>query len=314
MVSRRLLRIKALQTLYSHIKGDRNFVESEKELLFSIRKSFDLLFFILKLVFDLRDYSNERILQAKKKIMPTPEDLNPNTHFIDNKVIAYLRENTLVDKYLHNKKLSWINYQPMIKDLYNQLEASDEFKQYMQSESDFNQDKKIVEFVLNEIVLENESIFQNLEEQSIFWNTEVDYIVIQLSKIVKGLKSNLNINYPLVNLEVDADDLEFVKRLLHSTINNYDEYKSLIDQYTKNWDVDRIAFMDILLMQMAINEAVEFPSIPEKVTLNEYIDIAKAFSSPQSGHFINGILDKIFTKLNQENKIKKSGRGLIGKK
>ncbi|MFW6224989.1 MAG: transcription antitermination factor NusB, partial [Bacteroidota bacterium] len=312
MISRRILRAKVMQVLYAHLSSGKSFKESEKELFFSIEKSYDLLFFIIQLMIDLRDYARERIDMAQQKNIPSYQDLNPNRSFVDNRVITQIEQSRQFQKYLSDKKLSWVNYPEMIKKLYGSLLEAEYYKRYVEIKNpDFNDDKKVIEKFLIKTLPDFEPFFQNLEEQSIFWNLEVDFVVSVLARAIKQLEESEEVTGKIINDKVDEEDADFASKLFRKTVMHFDEYRGLIDEFTQNWDVDRIAFMDILIMEMAINELIEFPSIPTKVTLNEYIDMAKAFSTNNSGQFVNGILDKIIFRLSDEKKIQKRGRGLI---
>jgi N utilization substance protein B len=313
MISRRILRIKILQSVYSHFQSDKEYGESEKELMLSIDKTYDLFFYLILLLIDIRDYARNRIDLALEKKRPTKEDLNPNTRFVDNLVIKQLTNNKQVSDYLSNRKLSWVNYPEMIKGIYMNVSGSEEFLKYMEeSELSYESDKKMVISILNKYIAADESLDQNLEEQSIFWNSEFDFVTSFLVKVIRQLKKEDSTEKQLIEVNTDKEDIEFVKKLFRKTILNYSQHEELIDEFTTNWDIERIAFMDKLIMQMAINEIIEFPSIPKRVSFNEYIDIAKFFSTQNSGQFINGILDKIVSKLDNEKKIVKQGRGLVG--
>lgn len=312
MISRRILRAKVMQVLYAHLTSGKRFEESEKELFFSIEKSYDLLFFVIQLMLDLRDYARERIDMAQQKRIPSYQDLNPNMSFVHNRVLEQIERSSQFQRYMNEKKLSWVNYPEMIKSLYASLPEAEYYKRYTAIENpDFNDDKKVIEKFLTKTLPDFEPLFQNLEEQSIFWNLEVDFVVSVLARAVKQLEQSEEVTGKVINDKVDEEDADFARKLFRKTVNNFDEYRGIIEEFTQNWDVDRIAFMDILIMEMAINEFIWFPSIPTKVTLNEYIDMAKAFSTNSSGQFVNGILDKIIYRLSEENRIKKSGRGLI---
>ncbi|MBN1598247.1 MAG: transcription antitermination protein NusB [Bacteroidales bacterium] len=304
-----------MQALYAYFKhqGESSISKSEKELLFSIQKTYDLYHYLLLLMIDLCDYAIKRIELAKNKKIPTPEDINPNTKFINNKIIAQLKENLTLNKYLREKKLSWINYPELKKNIYNEIIENEQYKTYMSSpERSYKEDKEMVCNLYKYIMSCNEQIFINLEEQSIYWNDEVEFVIGSIIKTLKKFKESDGKNAKLMPLYKSKDDLTFSQKLLRNVILKHEEYLEYIEKFSKNWDVDRIAFMDILIMQMAIGEVLSFSSIPVKVTLNEYLEISKYYSTQRSNIFINGILDKVFTYLKNINKIKKQGRGLIG--
>ncbi|PLX18979.1 MAG: transcription antitermination factor NusB [Marinilabiliales bacterium] len=314
MVSRRLLRIKTLQICYAYLKSSEQSInQSEKELFFSIQKSYDLYHYLLLLIIYVANYAESRIELGKQKKMPTQDDLNPNEKFVENRLIKQLNDNLDLKKYLNEQKLSWINYPEMIKNLYLEIRDSEIYKKYMSSETrGFNEDKKFITDVYAKIIYNYEPLYQNLEEQSIFWNDDIEFIIGMIIKSFRSFKLASDENVKLMPLFKNDEDKDFVKRLFRKVILNYKEYEELISQFIKNWDVERVAFMDIVVMSLAVAEMTEFSEIPVKVSLDEYIEIAKYYSTQKSNVFINGILDKIVDHLKEEGKIKKIGRGLIG--
>jgi len=314
MISRRQLRIKVLQTLYAYYNADDSDIsKSEKELQFSIGKAYDLYHYLLVLIIDIALYAESRIEIARNKKIPTYEDLHPNTRFIDNRIITLLRENAQLLKYIDQKKLNWANYPELIKELYNMMIADEHYLAYMAAdESGFEEDKKVLIKIYNQIILPNEYLDQVLEEQSIFWNDDVEYIVSMVVKTIKRFKESDGPGKDLLKIYKNDEDKDFSVLLFRNAMLHRDEYLAYIRDNTKNWDLERIAFLDILIMQMAIAEMITFPTIPTKVTLNEYLDIAKYYSTEKSNVFINGVLDKILAQLKSGNKLLKSGRGLIG--
>ncbi len=314
MISRRLLRIKVLQVLYAYYKSDqRDINKSEKELHFSINKAYELYYYILLLIIDVVEYAGSRIELARNKKVPHWEDLNPNTRFIENRLVVQLRENGQLLRYLETHHISWSNHPELIKEIYGSLAESDIYAGFMNEESvDYNAEKRLVSDFVSEIILRNESLHQLLEEKSIYWNDDLDFVVSMVQKTMKKFKSTDKDETHLLDLYKNDEDRDFVIRLFRKSILNREEALQMIEEKASNWDLDRIAFMDVLIMQMAITEMIEFPSIPTKVTLNEFLEIAKYYSTEKSNTFINGVLDKIMQKLREEKKIKKSGRGLIG--
>ena len=314
MVSRRLLRIKTLQICYAYLKSSEQSInQAEKELFFSIQKSYDLYHYLILLILDVVNFAESRIELAKQKKIPAQEDLNPNTKFIDNKLIKLLNDNYELKKYLNDQKLSWVNYPELIRNLYNEIRESELYENYMLSDSNgFNEDKKFISNVFSKIIINHEPLYQNLEEQSIFWNDDVEFVIGMIIKSFRSFKASSDENVKLMSLFKNEEDKDFVKRLFRKTVLNHKENEELISKFIKNWDVERIAFMDIIVMSLAIAEMTEFSEIPVKVSLDEYIEIAKFYSTQKSNIFINGILDKIVEHLKKEGIIKKAGRGLIG--
>lgn len=314
MISRRILRIKILQMLYAYFQnGDGEINKAEKALLFSIQKSYDLYHYLLLLIVEIADYASARIDIALQKKIPSYEDLNPNTKFIENKIISMLRENLQMGKYLKNTPLTWSHTPDLIKKLHNKIRMARFFKDYMENpERSFEEDKKIIIDIYSKELVAFEGLYQVLEEQSIFWNDEVEFMISMITKTIKGFRESNNEKNQLLSLYKNEEDKEFVINLFRKSIVHQKEYRDIVENFTKNWDVDRIAFMDFLILEMAIAEAIEFPFIPTKVTINEYLEIAKSYSTEKSRIFINGLLDKIFKHLKLTDKIRKTGRGLIG--
>jgi transcription antitermination protein NusB len=314
MISRRILRIKILQILYACFQStDTSVSKHEKELFFSIHKTFDLYHYLLLLIVEIADYANSRIDIARQKKIPTREDLNPNTKFVDNLIINQLRNNISLKQYLTTTKLSWVNSPDLIKKLHNRIRMTSFFKEYMEdTDRNYEQDKKVIIDIFTQEIINTEGIYQTLEEQSIYWNDEVEFVITMIAKTIKAFKEKDGSAASLMVLFKNDDDKEFASTLFRNVIMHKEEHGKLIETYTKNWDVERIAFLDFLIMEMAITEAIAFPSIPTRVTINEYLEIAKFYSTEKSSVFINGLLDKIFKYLKEQNKIVKIGRGLIG--
>lgn len=287
--------------------------KTEKELDHSIQKSYELYHLLLLLVTDISVYAGTRIEIAGKKIQPTWEDLNPNNRFVDNKLISQLRDNKQLLRYLEMTGLSWVRHPELIKELYYELINSLAYIDYMAGESvEYEDDKRIVSFIFTDIVQMNQHLNQVIEEMSIYWNDDLEFIISMIIKTIKKYHEDDDPTKALMPLYKNEDDRDFVRGLFRKSLINRDFSVNLIKETASNWDIDRIAFMDILIMQIAITELMEFQSIPTKVTLNEYLDIAKYYSTDKSNTFINGILDKIMENLKKEGKILKTGRGLIG--
>jgi N utilization substance protein B len=314
MISRRLLRIKALMALYAfNRREDESLAQAETELMFSIGKSYDLYHYLLLLVLEIADIAEGKIDQALQKRIPSHEDLNPRRRFIDNRVIAQLRENLEFKSYISSRKLSWVNYTHIPRLLYNKMLAWEVYEDYMNSETNnYQSDKKFITKLITELFANSEDLQSNLEEQSIYWNDDMEYISSMVEKTLKKFKTDSRENTPLMPLFKNAEDEEFVKILFRKAIHHSKKCSELIDKNTTNWEVDRIALMDILVMQLAITEVLEFPEIPVKVTLNEYIEIAKYYCTSKSSTFVNGILDNIVKEIRDEGLFNKFGRGLVG--
>jgi len=314
MINRRLIRVKTLQALYSYYQsGDSSIDKAEKELSHSITKTYDLYYFILLLLLDIVHYAKLRIEVGKNKLVPTPEELNPSTKFVNNKVIEQLKENEQLKRFLVAKKMSWAKYPELIKSLYNIIIDTEQYKLYKLSEErSYDNEKKLILFILDKIFDQSEDLYSSLEEQSIYWNDNIEFVISMVVKTIKKLKVGDDRTTPLMEKYKNPEDEEFLFNLIRKTAINHVEYKKLINDNIKNWDIDRLAFIDMIILQMALAEIKNFPEIPIKVTINEYIEISKYYSTEKSSNFINGLLDRIIKMLKKQNEIFKTGRGLLG--
>lgn len=314
MISRRLLRIKALLILYAFNRKDGDDLSvAEKELLISIHKTYDLYHSILLLLLDIAEVAAEKIEIARQKKIPLYEDLNPNRRFIDNRLLKQLANNSDLRRYARNAHLSWSAYPELPRKLYNQMLAWDSYTEYMSSpKSSFAEDKKFIVCMVNDLLSNSEDLEAALEEQSIYWNDDLEFITMMIEKTFRLFKSGGDDNTSLLPLYKNEDDEVFVKVLLRKAIIHFEKYSELINSNTTNWEIERIALMDTLVMILAITEIVEFDEIPVKVTLNEYIEIAKYYCTAKSGIFVNGILDKAVREMRDKKLFDKKGRGLIG--
>ncbi len=312
MLSRRLLRIKVVKNLYAHLKsGSTNLMASEKNLMQSVDKCYDLYFLMMSIIVDIARYAENRQELAKQKQLPTHEDLNPNRRFVDNRVVHLIAASDSINDHLAARKLSWSQQGDLIKDLYNKLIKTDLYKAYMCSPEDsFAADLKFVDRFFREILEDDEQLEATLDDMSLLWNDDLGFALIMVVRTLSGIRESTAEVKVLPKFKSDEDE-EFVKQLFEKSLLQYNDNQTIIDRFTRNWDVERIAFMDNLIMSVATTELTSFPSIPVKVTLDEYIEIAKFYSTPSSGIFINGVLDKIVVELTEQGEIRKSGRGLI---
>ncbi|QZE15574.1 transcription antitermination factor NusB [Halosquirtibacter laminarini] len=314
MISRRIIRTKVMHIIYANLcNSGKTISESEQELLYSVNKAYDLYHLLLALPVELSKIAEDKIERAKNKKMPTHEDLNPNTRFINNPVVGQLRENNNLNDYFEKNKLNWINHYEILKKLFQSLTETDFYQAYMSKENvTYDDHKKLIEEIFNCIVVPSEELEEELEELSIYWHDDFNFVCSMVIKSIKKLKKDSDENYRLMNLYKDDEDLKFTKDLLRKTLVNHSDNQDILVKYTKNWDIDRIALLDNIIMEMALTEFITFPSIPVKVTLNEYIDLAKYYSTKKSSTFVNGILDKMLQDYQSNDKIKKAGRGLQG--
>jgi len=305
MINRVLLRIKIVQILYSYYKSEGKSIPAvEKELFHSIEKTYDLYFHLLQLSVEITRFATDKIETKRNKLRPTEEDLHPNTRFINNLFIAQLSENVQFKEYLTKHKLSWVNDSEIIKVVYDQVIASDFYAEYMNSiKVDYASDKDIWRKIYKKIILQNEEVDDSIQDQNIYWTDDIEMVVSFIIKTIKRFDLENDINQPLLPMFKDDEDAEFAKKLIRSVLSKGSELREMIDKNTKNWELDRIAFMDIVIMEVALAELLDFPTIPVNVTLNEYIEIAKNYSTEKSGTFINGVLDNIVGQLKKENKL-----------
>ena len=315
MLSRRFLRIKSFQALYSYFQSeDKNIKKLESETFLSLERMHDLYLSFLLLGQELTHLSELRMEEAKKKRLPSDEDLNPNRKFVENKLFTLLAENVSLKKQTNDKSLSWSKDQELMLKFSAFVREHKIFKEYMSTrEVSFAEDKKFAVDLFKKIIPEFELLLSEIEDKSIFWGLdEIDFVLSMVIKTIKRFNEKSTISEEILPLYRDAEeDKKFVKELLSKAVNNDKENSKLIADKTKNWEVDRIAMVDILLMKLALTELLHFKSVPVKVTLNEYIELSKMYSTPKSKVFVNGILDKLVIELKEQGNLKKMGRGLL---
>ena len=311
MLSRRLLRVKVAKNLYAHLKsGSDNLKASEKNLVESIDKAYDLYFQMMSLIVEVARYAESRIEINKNKKLPTYEDLNPNRRFVDNAVVHLIANSDSVNDILASRKLSWAPYADAVKDVYNRMVESEYYKRYMSASiSTFSDDRRFVEEFYTALE-EDEALNDLVNDMSLLWTDDYGFALYMVVRTVQNLKQSHTEVKVLPKFKSD-DDLDFAKTLFVKALVNYEDNQEIVDRYTSNWDVERVVFMDSLIISIAVAELMYFDSIPVKVTLDEWIEIAKYYSSPTSSTFVNGVLDKIVADLQQDGRIKKSGRGLL---
>jgi N utilization substance protein B len=305
MINRVLLRIKIVQILYSYYKSDgKSLPLAEKELFHSIEKTYDLYFHLLNLSIEITKFASDRIETKRNRLRPTSEDLNPNTRFIDNSFISQLSKNVQFNDYLTLRKLSWVNYPDIIKELYEEVIVTDFYSEYMNASTlDYASDKDVWRKIFKKVILQNENLDDSIQDQSIYWTDDIEMVVSFIIKTIKRFDETKAEEQPLLPMFKDQEDSEFASKLLRSVLTKGPVLREMIDTNAQNWEIDRIAFMDIVIMEVALAELLDFPTIPVNVTLNEYIEIAKTYSTEKSGTFINGVLDNIVGELKKENKL-----------
>jgi len=303
MINRNLIRVRIVQIVYSwYQNSNNNLRNAEKELLFGFQKSYDLYYYLLLLMVNITDMYIDRVETKKNKFLPSDEDLNPITHLIENKFIAQLRENKQFIKYLSDRPMSWSENDSFVKNLLDRILSSDVYLKYSEiAHPTYDEDREFWRKSFKQFIYLNEELDDILEDESIYWNDDVEIIQTFVLKTIKQFTESKKDLQPLLPMFKDEEDKQYALRLLDQTIINEKEYRLLIETHTDKWDFERIAFMDMIIMQVAVAELLSFETIPTNVSLNEYIEIAKQFSTPKSGTFINGILDAIITKSKNDN-------------
>lgn len=314
MLNRRHLRVKVLQSLYAYFQANElEYKNVEKDLLNSIERIYDLYLYLLLSFEEVVEVCSIKIEENKTKPRPTKSDLEPNTRFIDNPVFKTIIASSDLREASEKNKVNWVGveHREMFKKIVNTIKESEEYFVYMNNEtSTFEEDREFAVSLFKKYIANSELIYNFFEEKSINWLDDIDLACSMVLKSIKGIEAEKT--FHVMPLYKDKEDeITFVKMLLQKTIALDKENLTLIDELTKNWELDRIAKMDILLLKMAITELQIFNNIPKKVTLNEYIEISKFYSTPKSSGFINGILDKAIVILESNSKIQKIGRGLI---
>jgi N utilization substance protein B len=255
---------------------------------------------------DVCKYASSVINSKKQKFLATETDLNPNLKFVNNKFFEQFKENEDFQRQVNGKKMSWGNYPELPKRIFTNLVQTEEYKTYMESgTSSYEEDKKIAAFMFESVIYDCDLFYQTLEQMSVYWVDTAEFVIGMVLKTIERYKLGYDGTYPLPRMFKNDDDREFVLKLFRKTISRDEYYRGLISENTQNWDIERIAFIDILILQTALAEVEAFPEIPLKVTFNEYIELAKNYSTNKSNIFVNGVLDKIVSKLMEEKKIKK---------
>lgn len=312
MINRRLIRVKVFKVLFSRMSsGSESMDGAEKELLMSCEKTLELYYFLLTLPTALKRLSEIKIESGLKKFHPTEEEANPNRRFIENAVIAKLENCRELTDFCEKRGLLWNDYDSVVKKIHSSLMEREYYCSYMNAaENTFEDDLKVVMNIFEQELEDCEDLSNSLEDASLYWVDDLAYVINIILKRLSHLKTNSKISFPKVFIK--EDDREFAIRLLGKAMLNYDEYVELMSKYVLNWELDRIASTDMNLIVLGIAEAIAFPNIPLKVTINEYVELSKFYSTQNSKIFVNGILDKVLLGLQKEGIIQKSGRGLVG--
>ena len=307
MINRVLIRLKVIQVVYAYYQNaGKNLDAAEKELFYSLSKAYDLYKYLLALMIEVTQFADRRIDNRRHKLRPTEEDLNPNTRFVDNAFMAQLMQNTQLEEFRANQKRTWDDEGDFVKHLFEKIEQTKAYQEYMAKETlTYEDDRELWRKLYRSTIAQNETIDEILEEQSLYWNDDKAIVDTFVLKTIKRFEPENGAEQELMPEYKDDEDKEFARKLLRTAITGAEAYRKLMENNAKNWDMERFAFMDILIMQVALAEIISFPSIPVSVSLNEYVEIAKMYSTPKSGSFINGMLDSIVNQLKSENKLNK---------
>ena len=319
MLNRRFLRVKVLQEIYAyHQAGESDMPAAERRLLNNVESLYGL--FIRQLTFwvEVKLFAERRIEENQHKNFPTEEDLNPNRKFVENRVLNALENNRDLMALQEKYKINWVDDREVfIRGFYNRLREYPEYQEYMKSEKDsFSFDKKLILDVIDNHMAEDELLLDYYSDKNLLYNTDYQLGVFLLWKFINEMDVHFDADTKLPPIyktekEGDDDDKQFVLKLFRETLLHADEYQELVKANVSNWDYDRVALMDKIIIFMALTEFCQCRDIPTKVTINEYIEISKYFSTPDSRRFVNGILDALSEQLKAEGKLVKSGRGLV---
>lgn len=314
MISRRYLRTKTMQALYAHsMKPFETVAEGESALISSIKDCYSLFLWIFSILPEVTFYRANKLEELKGKHNPTPEDLHPNLKFVENQVIAQIENNVTLKKMFPRHHISWSEDTDFIVKIFHLIEEMDEYKAYMKNQNgNYEEDKKLVLTILQKIFATNEHMRWFLGEKNPHWLDDYEEALAMVYTNICDFKQSKGENCKIAALFKNSyEDEMFCRELFSKTIANDAVYETMIEAKLQNWELDRVMGMDILLMKMALCELTEFPEIPVKVTLNEYIDLSKYYSSEKSKVFINGVLDRIIVELRDQGDLNKTGRGLF---
>ena len=307
MINRALIRLKVVQIVYAYYQnGGKNLDTAEKELFFSLNKAYDLYNYLLLLMVEVTKYAEKCVLAGKSKMRPTPEELNPNMKFIENRFVAQLECNEQLCAFTETQKKSWDNDEEFVKSFYEKIQETEYYQEYMADPyRSYEADRELWRKIYKNLIFNNPELDALLEEQSLYWNDDKEIVDTFVLKTIKQFSEANGESQALLPMFKDDDDAEFAKELFRNTLLHGDEYRSYIENFIRNWEIERVAFMDIVIMMVAMSEFYKFPSIPTRVTLNEYIELAKSYSTAKSGQFVNGVLNAIADNLKKEGVLTK---------
>lgn len=307
MINRELIRIKIVQLTYAYYQnGNKNIDSAEKELLFCLSKAYDLYNYLLELIVAITHEERHRVEIATQKA--NREGLEaPSQKFAFNKFAVQLEENKMLNTFLEEQKLSWDNDIEFIRKMCTQIESSSIYQEYMEYPDDsYEADREVWRKLYKQLIQENSDIDALLEEKSLYWNDDKEVVDTFVLKTIKRFDAANKSEQELLPEYRDEEDREFARKLFRATILNADTYQRYMSETSRNWDFSRLAYMDVVIMQIAIAEMLTFPNIPISVTINEYVNLAKLYSTPKSGGYINGMLDAIARYLVDTGKLLKA--------
>lgn len=307
MINRTLIRLKIIQLMYAFYQnGDKNIETAEKELLFSLSKAYDLYNYLLMLIVAVTRHGITVVEHQEVVNKAAHIDEKVSHRFIDNRFAMQLEENQTLNEFKKNQKKSWDNEIAYIKRLYEAITSSEIYAEYMALEkTDYNVDREFWRKIYKNIVMKDEQLDDVIEDQSLYWNDDREIVDTFVLKTIKRFDPANGANQELMPEYKDIEDRDFATRLFRRTILNDSYYRELISRCVKNWEFNRLAYMDIIIMQVAVAEMLSFPNIPVSVTINEYVEIAKWYSTPKSAGYVNGIIDAVAKTLKKEKKLMK---------
>ena len=294
MINRELIRIKIVQLTYAYYQnGSKNMDTAEKELLFSLSKAYDLYNYLLELIVAVTQEEQRRVEVNTKRAQREGKEL-PSTKFAYNKFATQLEENRMLNTFIETTKQTWENDIEFVRKVCNQIEESEIYADYMaDSDESYEADRELWRKLYKTFIQENDDLDALLEEKSLYWNDDKEVVDTFVLKTIKRFDPANKSKQELLPEYKDIEDKEFAQKLFRATILNADQYQRYMSETSRNWDFSRLAYMDVVIMQIAIAEMLTFPNIPVSVTINEYVELAKAYSTPRSGGYINGMLDAI---------------------
>lgn len=294
MINRKLIRVKIVQLTYAYYQnGHHNMDTAEKELLFSLSKAYDLYNYLLGLIVAITQEERRRVDIATRRAEREGTE-TPSQRFAFNKFATQLEENKQLNLFMEDKKMSWENDVEAVRKLCDQIEQSPLYQEYMMSDAeDYETDRELWRRIYRTLIQGNEDLDAILEEKSLYWNDDKEIVDTFVLKTIKRFDPANKADQELLPEYDDTEGREYALKLFRSTILNADTYQRYMSETSRNWNFSRLAYMDVVLMQIAIAEMLTFPNIPISVTINEYVDLAKLYSTPKSGGYINGMLDAI---------------------